>query len=114
MQMDRMRHQRVVDQFKLHALPLLYPERCDVRPPLSAHRPGIGLHAAVKRDGSKEIRGTHEKRLCCGEPRLQRQVDRRCDGALIRNALDARARCSEDDSGPAWRAFELCEYGKGS
>jgi len=51
-QVDRMRHHRLVDQLKLHALSLLYPERRDVRPHLSVHRPGIGLHAAIKHDGA--------------------------------------------------------------
>src|SRR6267378_2850307 len=74
-QMDRMRHHCAVDQLKLHTLPLPYHERRDVRPHLSVHRPGIGLHAAAERDGADKIRGTRAERLCGGEPRDQLTQD---------------------------------------
>src|SRR5580704_17087636 len=49
-QMDRMRHHRIVDHLYLDALPLAQHQRRRTRPIFAVHGPCIGLHSTAQRD----------------------------------------------------------------
>jgi hypothetical protein len=72
MQMDWMRHRRVIDQLNLDALSRTEHERRCARPVFAAQRPGIGLHSASRRNRPDKISGAHWQRCDGGKPGLRR------------------------------------------
>ena len=54
-QMNRMRHHRVVDDLDLNALPFVQHQWADSRPIFAVHRPCIGFYSTVEDDAPDNV-----------------------------------------------------------